>query len=87
MSESFFDKVVGLQPATLLKRNTEICFSLMKILQTPSFQNTFGRLLMLCGKTKSHLEEQIYCITIIIIFRLQKGRSRRNKNFSEEEAT
>ena len=44
----------------------------MKILQTPFFQNTFGRLLMLCGKTKSHLEEQIYCITIIIIFQLQK---------------
>ena len=49
MPESLFNKVVGLMPATLLKKRLwHSCFlvHVVKFLRTPFSQNTSGRLLL-----------------------------------------
>ena len=56
MSESLFDKVAGLKPATLLKKETLTqvfsCEFFAKFLRIPFLQNTSGRL------NKNHLPHQ-----------------------------
>ena len=54
MSESIFNKVAGLRPATLSKKRPwHRCFpvNFAKFLRTSFLQNTFGRLLLKKGKT------------------------------------
>ena len=58
MPETFFNKVAGLRPATLLKmRLWHLCFpvNFAKFLITPFLQNISGRLLI-CRITLEHIK-------------------------------
>ena len=56
MPESFFNKVAGLRPVTLLKKRLwQRCFpvNFVKFLRTPLLQNTSGQLTILAEQAKS----------------------------------
>ena len=54
--ESLFNKVVGLRPATLLKKKPHRCFpvNFAKFSRTPFLQNTSGRLLLYIDNTSEN---------------------------------
>ena len=62
----FFNEVVGLRPATLLKKSLWYrCFpvNFVKFLRTPFLQNTSGRLLLFPLNLLSVLESVTMCVT------------------------